>query len=95
MAVSEECCPMGPGWVRRSGNGVQSGGGSTGGAHERRRRPRSLLDEFQLLEHYIRQGEDGSLVEDDDFFLWIRLHLTVNATGVPTAERMEFEFDCR
>jgi hypothetical protein len=48
-----------------------------------------------FLEHYIRQGEDGSLVEDDDFFLWIRLHLTVNATGVPTAERMEFEFDCR
>ena len=48
-----------------------------------------------FLEHYIRQGETGSLLPDDDFFFWIRLHLTVNAGGVPTAERIEMDFECR
>ena len=48
-----------------------------------------------FLEHYIRQGETGSLLPDDDFFFWIRLHLTVNANGVPTVERIEMDFECR
>lgn len=49
-----------------------------------------------FLEHYIRQGETGSLPEeDDDFFFWIRLHLTVNAGGVTTVDRIEMESECR
>ena len=48
-----------------------------------------------FLEHYIRQGETGSLLPEDDFFFWIRLHLTVNAGGVPTVERIEMETECR
>lgn len=48
-----------------------------------------------FLEHYIRQSDTGSLLPDDDFFFWIRLHLTVNASGVPTVERIEMESECR
>ena len=48
-----------------------------------------------FLEHYIREGETGSLLPEDDFFFWIRLHLTVNASGVLTADRIEMEFECR
>lgn len=48
-----------------------------------------------FLEHYIRQSETGSLVPEDDFFFWVRLHLTVNANGITTVERIEMESECR
>lgn len=42
-----------------------------------------------LKERYVRAGEDGTLVEDDDFYAYFHLHITVNAQGTPTSFKME------
>lgn len=44
---------------------------------------------FAIVAHYVRVGEDGALVVGDDFYEYIRTHITANANGVPTA----FKFD--
>jgi hypothetical protein len=51
---------------------------------------------FIFQEHYVRSGENGALIDDDDFYLSFHLQLTINANGVPTVERIESNEDtCR
>jgi hypothetical protein len=52
--------------------------------------------EFNFVEHYVRAGESGALVDDDDFYLAFRLHVTVNANGTTTVQRLTSNDDtCR
>ena len=51
---------------------------------------------FRVKIHWVRTGEDGALIDDDDFYNWFRVHLTVNANGVPTSTMIDTEDDiCR
>jgi hypothetical protein len=51
---------------------------------------------FIFKQHYIRSGELGGLVEDDDFYLWFHIHMTINSNGVPTVTKIESAEDtCR
>ena len=45
-------------------------------------------------EHYVRLKSDGTLEKEDDFFMYIRGHLTTNANGVTTVDRMELDTEC-
>ncbi len=40
-------------------------------------------DTFDMTQHYIRVGEDGTLILGDDFYFYMRAHITANATGTP------------
>ena len=40
---------------------------------------------FNITAHYIRVGEDGSLILGDDFYEYMRTHITANANGMITA----------
>jgi hypothetical protein len=40
---------------------------------------------FDLTAHFVRVGEDGSFVLGDDFYEYLRTHITANANGVVTA----------
>jgi hypothetical protein len=40
---------------------------------------------FAITAHFIRQGEDGTFVLGDDFYEYIRTHITANANGDVTA----------
>jgi hypothetical protein len=52
--------------------------------------------EFNFVEHYVRAGETGALVDDDDFYLGFRQHITVNANGTTTVQRLTSNDDtCR
>lgn len=52
--------------------------------------------EFNSVEHYVRSGENGALIDDDDFYLGFRSHLTVNANGTVTASQFSSTDDtCR
>jgi hypothetical protein len=42
-------------------------------------------DTFNLTVHYVRVGEDGSFVLGDDFYEYLRAHITANANGLVTA----------
>jgi hypothetical protein len=42
-------------------------------------------DTYDATVHYIRLGEDGSLILGDDFYEYLRGHITANALGVVTA----------
>lgn len=42
-------------------------------------------------EHYVRSGENGSLFEGDDFYVWFHMHMTINSNGVPTAFKIDSE----
>ena len=44
---------------------------------------------------FIRQGEDGSFVLGDDFYVRTKLHVTVNANGEMTVDNLETTFTCR
>jgi hypothetical protein len=47
-------------------------------------------------QHYVRAGETGELLEEDDFYLWFHIHLTINSNGVPTSMKLETAEDvCR
>jgi hypothetical protein len=35
--------------------------------------------------HYVRQGDDGTLILGDDFYEYLRTHITVSASGVPSS----------
>ena len=49
----------------------------------------------EVMEQFIRQGEDGTFVMGDDFFLRIKIHLTVNANGDVTASFSDFTITCK
>jgi hypothetical protein len=40
---------------------------------------------FNITAHFIRVGEDGTLFIGDDFYEYLRTHITANANGVVTA----------
>jgi hypothetical protein len=40
---------------------------------------------FDITAHFIRLGEDGTFVLGDDFYEYLRTHITANADGVVTA----------
>jgi hypothetical protein len=40
---------------------------------------------FDLTAHFIRVGEDGSFIGGDDFYEYLRTHITANANGMVTA----------
>jgi hypothetical protein len=42
-------------------------------------------DTFDITAHYVRAGEDGTLVAGDDFYEYMRFHITANAQGLVTA----------
>ena len=48
-----------------------------------------------IKQHYVRSGENDVLFEDDDFYLWFHIHLTINSNGVPTSMKLETEDVCR
>ena len=45
--------------------------------------------------HFIRQGEDGTLVLGDDFYVRTKFHYTVNANGEMTVDNLETTSTCR
>jgi len=50
---------------------------------------------FELVLHFIRQGEDGAFVAGDDFYLREAAHFTVNANGDFTASFSDIRGDCK
>jgi len=42
-------------------------------------------ESFAIVAHYVRVGEDGSFILGDDFYEYLKTHITANANGVPTA----------
>jgi hypothetical protein len=44
---------------------------------------------FDVVVHYVRVGEDGTLVLGDDFYEYMRTHITANDNGVVTASRVD------
>jgi hypothetical protein len=40
---------------------------------------------FNITAHFIRVGEDGTFILGDDFYEYLRTHITANANGVVTA----------
>jgi hypothetical protein len=40
---------------------------------------------FDITAHFIRVGEDGSFILGDDFYEYLRTHVTANANGEVTA----------
>jgi hypothetical protein len=42
-------------------------------------------ESFDIVAHYIRVGEDGTFVLGDDFYEYLRTHITANAAGQVTA----------
>jgi hypothetical protein len=42
-------------------------------------------DTFDITAHFVRVGEDGSFVLGDDFYEYLRTHITANANGMVTA----------
>lgn len=53
---------------------------------------------FKVKLHWVRTGEDGGVMpdNDDDFYDWFHVHMTVNANGVPTSTKIDVEDDvCR
>ena len=44
-----------------------------------------MEDTFDITAHFVRVGEDGTLVLGDDFYEYLRAHITANANGRVTA----------
>jgi hypothetical protein len=42
-------------------------------------------DTFDITAHFVRVGEDGTLIVGDDFYEYLRAHITANANGDVTA----------
>ena len=42
-------------------------------------------DTFDITAHFVRVGEDGTLILGDDFYEYFRTHITANANGTVTA----------
>ena len=42
-------------------------------------------DTFDITAHFVRAGEDGTFLAGDDFYEYMRFHITANAQGLVTA----------
>jgi hypothetical protein len=49
---------------------------------------RAVEESFDIVAHYVRVGEDGSFILGDDFYEYLKTHITANANGVPTASHV-------
>jgi hypothetical protein len=52
----------------------------------------------ETVEHtlqFVRSGEDGSLVMDDDFYEHFLAHITANANGTVTVQDVTFNATCK
>ena len=54
-----------------------------------------MNETLEEMLQFIRQAEDGSLVMGDDFYVRIRMHVTVNAQGSVTVSFLDFTVICR
>jgi hypothetical protein len=50
---------------------------------------------FDITAHYVRLGEDGTLVFGDDFYSYLRTHITANATGTPSFHVNASQMPCQ
>jgi hypothetical protein len=51
--------------------------------------------QVEFKEHLVRLKSGATLEKEDDFFMYVRGHMTVNANGVVTADRpVEIEIKC-
>jgi hypothetical protein len=50
---------------------------------------------FEVTAHYVRQGEDGTFVLGDDFYTRFFAHITANANGDVTAQKIDTDTTCR
>jgi hypothetical protein len=46
-------------------------------------------ESFDVVAHYVRVGEDGSFILGDDFYEYMRTHITANDNGVVTASKID------
>ncbi|MFL6037396.1 MAG: hypothetical protein ACJ74B_02065 [Gaiellaceae bacterium] len=49
---------------------------------------KAFEETFVLLAHYVRVGDDGSFVLGDDFYEYLKTHVTANANGIPTGSQV-------
>jgi hypothetical protein len=52
----------------------------------------------ETVEHtfqFVRSGEDGSLVTDDDFYEHFLAHITANANGIVTVQDVTLDATCK
>jgi len=54
-----------------------------------------LTENEEFTEHLVRQGEDGTFVMGDDFYIRIRAQFTINANGVVTVDNSEATATCK
>ena len=50
---------------------------------------KAAQETFAVVAHYVRVGEDGTYVLGDDFYQYLRTHITANANGLVTAFRID------
>jgi hypothetical protein len=50
---------------------------------------------FNVTAQFVRSGEDGSLITDDDFYEHFFAHITANANGTVTVQDVTFESTCK
>jgi hypothetical protein len=52
-------------------------------------------DTFDMTLHYVRLGEEGTLIPGDDFYYYMRAHITANATGTPVFRMDTQDMPCQ
>jgi hypothetical protein len=50
---------------------------------------------FDITAHFVRVGEDGTLVLGDDFYEYFRAHITANDTGVTSYSIRTNDMPCQ
>ena len=50
---------------------------------------------FETTTHFVRQGEDGTFLIGDDFYVRFFAHITANANGEVTSFKIEPTMTCR
>jgi hypothetical protein len=54
---------------------------------------RASEETFNITAHFVRVGEDGTLLLGDDFYAYLRAHITADANGMVTAFRIDTNDD--
>jgi hypothetical protein len=50
-------------------------------------------DTFAIVAHFVRVGEDGTFILGDDFYEYLKAHITANANGMVTAFKVDTSDD--
>ena len=48
---------------------------------------------FAIVAHFVRVGEDGGFILGDDFYEYLKTHITANANGLVTAFKVDTNDD--